>query len=100
VVVGNLDVFRPSLGPPETDSILVIDSNAMLTPPFLPELPQSIPRGNAQVLKGLRLIQLVKLPSGDGTKQTRARLASALRIEAVEHILGAGVTEGLDHVLL
>lgn len=61
MVVNDLDFLWPSCGPPKTDPPLVVDSNAVLTPPIAFQRLEPVSRRNPQLLKALRLPNLSEL---------------------------------------
>jgi len=52
MIVRDLDVGGVAATPPETDSVLVIDANAILSLSLAMQLLKPIPRGNAQISYG------------------------------------------------
>ena len=52
MVVDKLNVYRPSLCPGETDPVLTVDANRMLSGPVANELLQSIAGWHTQVVDG------------------------------------------------
>jgi hypothetical protein len=60
VVVNDLNVFRASLGPPEADSELIVDANAVVALPVPLERLKPITWRHSQVLESLRGIKSLK----------------------------------------
>ena len=55
MAVNDLNLLWSSCCPPKTDSPLVVDANAMLTPAIAFERLEPIPRGNSQLVEALHV---------------------------------------------
>lgn len=97
MVVYDLDVFGSSFRPAEADPVLVVDPDRVLTGSIPLELLEAQP-GQRERSQGHGRVQTVKRATSLRVELGRQRLASRLRIEAVEDVLGAFVGEGDDHV--
>jgi hypothetical protein len=63
MVVSDLDVFWPTIGPDEADAVLLIDANRMLPVTISTQRFKPIPWRKAQTAERDRSIELVELPS-------------------------------------
>ncbi len=61
VIVRDLDFVGISLLPPETDPVLIVDPNAVLSAPTPLQPLKSIARGCSQLPKGTNAVQLIEL---------------------------------------
>ncbi len=61
MVVDDLDLIRPRIGPSEADTILIVDPHGVLAYPIALELLEPQPR-ERQGLKRVRRVQLVEYP--------------------------------------
>jgi hypothetical protein len=93
VVVHDLNLLRLAILPDETDSILIVDTDAVLPPPITGESLKVIPGKRAQVVESLGCVKLRELAlrdPGDAPKPAR-------RISLKERLCVA-VPEGPDHL--
>lgn len=97
MIVNDLDSIRAICRPYETDSILVVDTNAELSRPVVRQGLKSVSRRDPQFLKRVHRIQLIQLPRGDSPQTCGASPAGILRAAAVEDILRSSAREGSDH---
>jgi len=65
MVVNDLDVFRPCGGPPEANSPLVVDADAVLPGTVTRQSFQAVARRRLEELQRFRSIQLRQLARGD-----------------------------------
>ena len=93
VVIDNLDINRIPILPPETDSPLIIDPNAILTAPLSRELLQAIRRWAPQISKCFRRIQ-----NQESSQSHALNSVESLGVSALKDLLGLSATEPLDHV--
>ncbi len=84
MVVCDFDLVRIALLPTETDSVLFIDPNAMLTLPVAPESLQSIPGGDTQFRKVLYAVQLIQLAPNHRPKSLWASTPRPAAVETQE----------------
>ena len=98
MVVHDLDVLRPIVSPDKANSELIIDSDAVLPCTVSPKGLQSIAGGHPQFLQTDNRIQVLKFSDSHRPECPGARLASSLRVSAVEQVLRAGVSESPDHI--
>jgi len=92
VIVHELYLRRPFVGPPKAKSVLVIDPNAELPFAFTFQRFQPVARWRAQEFKGLRRIQLHQLPSGDFNNRRES-----LALASFEQGFCIPAMESLDH---
>lgn len=94
MVVHDLDLLRFAVLPDETDSILIVDTDAVLPPSITGQSLKVIPWKRAQVVESLGCVKLRELAlcdPGDAPKPAR-------RVSLKER-LGVAVPEGPDHLL-
>jgi hypothetical protein len=94
VVVHDLDLLRFAVFPDEADSILIVDTDAVLPPSITGQSLKVIPGKRAQVVESLGCVKLRELAlcyAGDAPKPAR-------RVSLKER-LGVAVPEGPDHLL-
>ena len=92
MVVHNLDVFSARGGPAEAETILVVDTDAMLTGAVALEGLESVARRHAKVVEPPRDLQLPKLASCDGLDASKPLDPPPMR-----DALGDSVPERHDH---
>ena len=61
VVIGYLHIADSVVGPDETEPVLIVDSDAVLSLAVAGQCLQPVPRWNSQIVKTDRNIQLVQL---------------------------------------
>jgi hypothetical protein len=83
VIARDFDFVGIVLLPTETDPVLLVDPDAVLSLPVPPQLLQSIPGWNAQFLEILHPVQLIQLAANNGPKSlwTRAPRLAAIHTE-------------------
>ena len=62
VVIDDFHINRTLLGPSETNSVLIINADAVLPLPISSQNLQPVPRWRAQEVEGVRSIQHGELP--------------------------------------
>jgi hypothetical protein len=72
MVIDNLDQQRTPVIPLETNPVLIVDSNAMLSFPITGKFFKAITRWHHQIVQPCRRIQLIQLPCRDSPEVTRA----------------------------
>jgi hypothetical protein len=92
VVVHDFHVRRPVIGPPEADSELVVDTNAVSTLSIASQRFQPIARRRSQELKGVRSIEHREFARRNGCDRRKP-----LRLAGLEKALRFRATEALDH---
>jgi hypothetical protein len=97
MVVHDFHFVRFAVDPPETNAILLVDTNAVLPPSFALEGFQLIAGGDPQLVQNSHGIELIEFASGHAPDLLRTRSTSLRRIPAVENILCAEALEGPDH---
>jgi hypothetical protein len=65
VIVFDADVLKSSVSPPETDPILIIDSDAVLALTITFESLEPVAGREAKVDQSRRVIESIQLSSGD-----------------------------------
>jgi len=93
VVVDNLDLFGPDVRPEETDSVLIIDSDAVLSGSIPGKRFQAVSRRRAKIAQLGGRIELIELSRGDSPHGPGTDPARCTRSPAVEDILRASVPE-------
>ena len=93
MIVCDLNVAGAQFSPHEADSVLIVDSNAVLALPISGKALQSVARGNLQFLQRLNGIKLIKFSCCDLPELLRAGLSGSLRIDAIENVLGGLIPE-------
>jgi len=94
VVVDHFNVMGVAVSPHETDSILIVDPDAMLALPISTKGLEVVARKGTEVAESLGCVQLKQLPlcdPGDAPKPAR-RIPKKKRF-------GIPVSEGPNHVL-
>ena len=98
VIVDDLDLGGTTIRPDETEAILRIDPNAMLSDAIAFQRLQLIGRWHPQVIQRRSTIHPLKLAPRHLPQERWARPASALRVNAVEDVFRASTPEGMDHL--
>jgi hypothetical protein len=83
--------------PPETNPVLLIDTNAVLPPPVPPESPEPVPGRLPELPQFANTIDLVELPLSNCPDGSGTRLPCSTGNRAVEHIFGATIPERPYH---
>jgi hypothetical protein len=94
VVIDNLDVFRSCGGPPEADSPLLVDPDAVFADAITLQLLKPIARRDTQVTEHVGGIEDEQLPEGD----PGCSLIESSCSLSVPNALGLLVSERPDHV--
>jgi hypothetical protein len=92
MVVHDLDVFSACGRPAEAETVLVVDTDAMLTRAVALEYFEPVPRGHAKVVEPPRDLQLPEFAPGDGLDG-----GESLDPRSARKPLGLGVRERDDH---
>ena len=93
VVVDNLDLFGPGVRPEETDSVLIVDSDAVLSGSIPGKGFQAVSRRRAKIAQLRGRIELIELSPGDSPNGLGTYPARRTRSLAVEDILRASIPE-------
>jgi hypothetical protein len=97
VIVDYFNVDRTRIRPTETDPILVIDPDAVLTATISPKRLQAVPGRYLQVVHDLGLIECVELPRSHLPQRPRQPLAGNLGVSTIEEVFSRLITEASDH---
>ena len=97
MIVDYFNADRTRIRPSETDPILVIDPDAVLTATISPKCLQAVPRRYPQIVHDLGLIECIELPRRHLPQRPRQPLAGNLRIPTIKEIFGRLITEASDH---
>jgi hypothetical protein len=97
VIVCDFDLVGIALLPKETYSVLLIDSNAVLTFPIPPQTLQAIPGWDLQLQKVFYTVQLIQLPPNHRPKGLWASTPRPAGIHTEEKILSGLVRERVYH---
>jgi len=93
VIIYDLNVAGAQLSPRKADSVLLVDTNAVLALPISREALQSVSGRNLQFLKRLDGIELIGFSRCDLLKLLRAGLSGSFRIDAIKNVLGSLIFE-------
>jgi hypothetical protein len=93
MVVRDLDFVGIAVLPLETQSVLLVEPDAVLPGTIAPKSFEAIPGWHSQFLKGPDAVQLIQLPACDRPEHLRTGLPSAPRVQTVEDVLGRTVRE-------
>ncbi len=85
VIIRDLNLVDISSLPSKTDSVLIVDSNAVLPVPVGPQSFEAISWWNRKLSKILHAINLVKLPSGHVPQIAGTGFSGYLGIDAVKY---------------
>src|SRR5215207_7843392 len=99
VIIGDLHVFRPAVGPEKADTIAVVDPDRVLAGPVPLELVEAVPGKHLQVQKPARDVQLHQLPPGDGPDRLGTGPPGGPTLTTMKYVLRARIAEAVDHVL-
>jgi hypothetical protein len=97
VVIDDLDFVGISILPSETESVLVIDSNAVLPESRPTQRLQPISRWDRQLPQVAHPVQLGQLASGNGPQRRRTRCTSTPRVGTIEDVFCARIGERAYH---
>jgi len=92
VVVDDFDVCRPRLGPPKTDSKLIIDPDAVLPFPITLQRLETVTWWHSQVIESAGNLQLSEFATRNGLETHEPANAAPSRQR-----LGVGIAERDDH---
>ena len=93
MVVRDLDVVGMVGLPSETDAVLVVDTDAILTCSLSSQPLEAVSWWHSEVEEADDAIQLIELPSCYGPQGLRAGPSCRSRIPSVEDVLGPAVAE-------
>src|SRR5690606_27444909 len=88
MVVGDFNSFWTLIGPEETNSILIIDTNAVLTFSVSCKCFKPVSRGNSQLIEQRYRIQLVQLPGRQPPQHLGASTTCCFGRTAMEDVFG------------
>ena len=97
MIVNDLDIGWTFLGPSEADAILLVDPNAVLSPPVAGEGLQAISGWDPQVLQMLGGVQQIELSRRYGPQRSWAGASSSCGIDTVEYVFRTLVRKRPDH---
>lgn len=97
MVVDHFYVDRTRIRPTETDPILVIDPDAVLTMTISPKRLQTVPGRYPQIVDDLGLIERVEFPRSHLPQKPRQPLAGNLRVPTIKQVFSRLITEASDH---
>jgi hypothetical protein len=98
MIVNNLCVSDAALRPSKTDPVLSVDPDTVLALSILFQRLQMVAGRDPKILNGIGVVENEELGSRPTLQIWRTHLPCSLGVFAVEHILGALVVEGEDHV--
>jgi len=97
VVVRDFDFVGISILPAETDPILLIDPDAVLSVSIARESLEMVPGRNRELLQIPDTVELRQLAPKRWPELPRARSPGAPAVHTVEQIFGRGIGEGPYH---
>lgn len=97
MIIRDLDVGGAGRCPAETDPVLAIDADAVLTAAVTAEGFQLVGRRRPQVIQPDRLIELVQFAARDRPKGFGTDSTSRLAVKPVKEFFAAAICERLDH---
>jgi hypothetical protein len=102
VVVDNLHLLRPSLGPTETDAVLLIDANGVLAAPIAAERFQAIAGRRTKIAEHGRRVEVLQFANCDsqelrGTDPSRAAVLRPWKTSAVPALRNEMITADRSH---
>ena len=97
MVIRDFDFVGMAPLPAETDSVLIIDTNTMLTAPTSLQTLQSIARRHRKFTKVSDPVYLRQFAPDNGPKNGGTRGSSSAAIDTIEDIFGSRVREGAYH---
>jgi hypothetical protein len=97
VVVCDFDFICMAILPAKANTILLVDTNTMLTDEVTSEPLKPIARWNSQLREVPHSIELVQLATRNWPQRFRARPACQPRFSAVEDVLGPAIGERAYH---
>jgi len=84
VIVDYFNVSWPSLRPLETDPILIVDTDAVLSLSISSQCLEHVARWDPEIVQAFRLVDRVQSPGGYTPENLRQSLSSSLCVLAVE----------------
>jgi hypothetical protein len=93
MVIDNLHVVRVAALPAETNTILVVNTDALLPRTVTPQLLQAVSGRDTEVIQRLRSVDEQQLPQ----RRTLERLGELTAALAPEEAFGLTVAEAPDH---
>jgi hypothetical protein len=97
VIINNFNLIRTVFCPDKTNTILIIDTNTMLSFSFSRQGFQAIARRDFQFQQSSGRIDLIKFTCSNSPHAFRACPSRSNRIFAIEYIFGSRIFEGLYH---
>jgi len=97
VIIRNLDLARTGFAPDKTDSVLFVDTNAVLTFPISDKRLEAITGRNLQFFERLHRIELVELPRGNCPELLWTGFSGGFRIDTVEDVFSGPIAERFNH---
>jgi hypothetical protein len=93
MIIDNFDVLRSAISPDETDSPLLVDSDAMLTSPIADQSLHPVSRNHRHIFQFLGVVEHSQFPSR--YLRDIAELSAAL---SMKQLLGVLAAEGPNHI--
>jgi hypothetical protein len=97
MVVDDLDLARSERSPDKTDTVLVVNADAVLTFPVTTEGFEAVVWRCSEVGESCSSVELVELSASDRPKRLGASCACSFGGRTVEDVLGTAIGEGLNH---
>jgi hypothetical protein len=97
MVIDDLHILGTLRAPSEADSVLVVDSYAMLPFAIVLKRLEPVARRTSQVLERISLVELVEFPARHSPDRLRTGLRGPLRGRGVEDVTSPLVSKRLDH---
>src|SRR2546428_9491103 len=97
MIIRDLDFAGIATLPSETDPILLVDPNAVLSAPTSTKPLESIPRRNRQLGKLPHPVELVKLSPCNGSQARWTTPSGGRLVDSVEKIPRSPIPEGAYH---
>ena len=99
VIIDDLDIRRAGTRPLEADAVLIVDSNAVLSPTISTQRLQPIAWRNPQLIQSRNRIQLVQLPPSDTPHNFRTNLLRSFGVHAIEDVFSPRIVKRDDHAV-
>jgi len=93
VIVNDLDLIRPAVGPDETEAILIIDANTMLSGSISAQCLESIGWRRPQIAEGGSSVHPLELAASHRPQERRTNAARSLGIDPVKNVLRTSATK-------
>jgi hypothetical protein len=97
VIVDDFNVFGIATPPIKTNSVLIVDPNAMLPLPISAKTLKPVPGRRREFLKIADPVQLIQFPARHGPQIARAYFPRRPRIGPVKHVLSSRIPERPYH---